>query len=520
MVKSLGIQHSEPIMGFGRNCSIAPSYKGRIFVCTGQGLTEEFEVKDSKAPSLVCLDKHTGKVMWQDNSPGKNIIEGQWDSPLVVEIDGKGQVIVLQGDGWLRSFDALTGEPLWQCATNDPKLEHQRRNYGLSFPVYHDGRIYVVNGRSPCSPLGSFEGAVLCVDHAKKGDISPTTTEGRPNPNSGVIWRLGGREGQRRVISGSLGSVAIHRGLLVALDQNGYVYCLDARTGRPHWKHDVRTGLNNAPLIVHDKIYVMDEDGACHILALSSEKKVLAVHDLEEQGVASPVFANGVLYLSAGPYLYAIQDRKQSAKDVERPTKPERRPDAIFVPTPQEVVEKMLELARVKKADVVYDLGCGDGRIVVTAAQKYGCRALGFDIDPNCVQEAKARARLARVDELVTIEHKDVFTLDLSQADVVTLYLGTRLNAKLLPQLQRLKAGARVISHQFPLDHPRLPPEGQKVPRERFPCRRRQGGLRFAGGLFRGRGGSVSRRMKLVMRGLRRCFISSVARRLGCPGPG
>ena len=100
-----------------------------------------------------------------------------------------------------------------------------------------------------------------------------------------------------------------------------------------------------------------------------------------------------------------------------------RKPDVIYVPTPQPVVDKMLELAKVKKSDVVYDLGCGDGRIVVTAAKKYGVKAVGFDIDPKRVKEAQENVKKNGVEDLVTIEQKDIFTLDLSPANVVTLYL-------------------------------------------------------------------------------------------------
>ncbi len=126
-----------------------------------------------------------------------------------------------------------------------------------------------------------------------------------------------------------------------------------------------------------------------------------------------------------------------------------RQPDVVFVPTPQPVVEKMLELAEVKKGDIVYDLGCGDGRIVVTAAQKYGVRAYGFDIDPKRVEESLANVRSNKVEHLVTIKQADIFTLDLREATVVTLYLLPELNVRLMPQLEKLKPGARIVSHDF-----------------------------------------------------------------------
>src|SRR5262249_8261286 len=134
-----------------------------------------------------------------------------------------------------------------------------------------------------------------------------------------------------------------------------------------------------------------------------------------------------------------------------------REPDAVFVPTPQDVVEKMLELAQVKRGHLVYDLGCGDGRIVVTAARKYGCKAVGYDIDPECGKMSREMVKEQRVGGLVTIEQKDIFTLDLSKAGVVTLYLLPRMNQRLIPQLEKLKPGARIVSHAFEI--PGIPPD-------------------------------------------------------------
>ena len=127
-----------------------------------------------------------------------------------------------------------------------------------------------------------------------------------------------------------------------------------------------------------------------------------------------------------------------------------RSPDVIFVPTPNDVVQKMLELAKVTPKDVVYDLGCGDGRIVIAAAQKYGVRAVGIDIDPQRISEANANAKAAKVTDKVKFVEADLFEADISEATVVTLYLLTRLNEKLKPKLLKdLKPGTRVVSHAF-----------------------------------------------------------------------
>ena len=126
-----------------------------------------------------------------------------------------------------------------------------------------------------------------------------------------------------------------------------------------------------------------------------------------------------------------------------------RDPDIHFVPTPQDVVDKMLELADVNEDDLIYDLGCGDGRIVVTAAERYGCRGVGYDIDPERVIDSMKNEKKNNVEHLVRIEQRDVFTLDLSDASVITLYLLPSLNVKLIPQLKKLKPGTRIVSHDF-----------------------------------------------------------------------
>jgi ribosomal protein L11 methylase PrmA len=128
----------------------------------------------------------------------------------------------------------------------------------------------------------------------------------------------------------------------------------------------------------------------------------------------------------------------------------ERLPDVIFVPTPHEVVEDMLRLANVKKGDVLYDLGSGDGRIPVTAARLHGVRGVGIDIDSERIREARDNARRNGVEHLVQFRQQDLFEADFREATVVTLYLLPDLNLKLQPRLlAELKPGTRIVSHQF-----------------------------------------------------------------------
>ena len=123
---------------------------------------------------------------------------------------------------------------------------------------------------------------------------------------------------------------------------------------------------------------------------------------------------------------------------------------APFVATPEEVVDRMLSLAQVTRADVVYDLGCGDGRIPITAAKQFGARGVGIDIDPQRIAEANKNAVEAKVTDKVKFLNQDLFTTDISEATVVTLYLLPSLNLKLLPKLNReLKPGTRIVSHAF-----------------------------------------------------------------------
>ena len=139
--------------------------------------------------------------------------------------------------------------------------------------------------------------------------------------------------------------------------------------------------------------------------------------------------------------------------------RPKQQPDVKYVPTPQSAVDAMLELARVTSADVVYDLGSGDGRIPITAAQRYGARGVGIEIDRFILRDAFDNAKKAGVTDRVTFLNQDLFESDISPASVVTLFLLPRLNQQLIPKFRReLRPGTRIVSHQFDMGD-QWPPE-------------------------------------------------------------
>jgi SAM-dependent methyltransferase len=153
--------------------------------------------------------------------------------------------------------------------------------------------------------------------------------------------------------------------------------------------------------------------------------------------------------LAATPALALAQQAPAEEQPTSEFTKPHRDPDVIYVPTPERVVATMLDLAKVGRGDVVYDLGCGDGRIVVEAAKRGAKKAVGVDIDPERIAEARENVRKAGVESRVEIREGDLFEMDFSDATVVTLYLLPDLNLRLRPKILALKPGTRVVSHDF-----------------------------------------------------------------------
>jgi SAM-dependent methyltransferase len=140
------------------------------------------------------------------------------------------------------------------------------------------------------------------------------------------------------------------------------------------------------------------------------------------------------------------------AEELQPSRQETRTPDVVYVGSPYDVVAAMLKLARLTKDDLVYDLGCGDGRMIVLAAKRYGCRGIGYDIDPERVGAANRNVKENRVERLVKIVQADLFKLDFSDANVLSLYLLPEINEQLLPQFEKLKPGSRLVFHNYGLE--------------------------------------------------------------------
>jgi outer membrane protein assembly factor BamB len=278
-------------------------------VITGNGVVwSRLNVPAPLAPSLVCLNKNTGDVVWEDNSPGTQIIFGEFASPLIIETGGVAQVIAPQGDGWVRSFEAKTGKLLWKFDINPKAVKgKESRNFFLNSPVFHEGRVYIAGGRGVES--GEGPGRLVCLDPAKRGDISLELEDrpgiGKPNPNSGAVWHFD-------ELGRTMSNVAIHDGFVVAVDFGGHIYCMDGATGRNLWKHDTGAHVWGSPLIADGKVYLGNEDGEFCVFELTREKKLLFKTSFDAPVYASPIFANGVLYIATNRKLFAIQQGASS----------------------------------------------------------------------------------------------------------------------------------------------------------------------------------------------------------------
>ena len=283
-----------------------------VYVNTGNGQDSTHQnVPSPHSPSVIALDRHTGKLLGQDSEDiGTRIFHAQWNSPSGGKINGLQQIFFGGGDGWLYAFD---GKPkneggtnilktVWKVDCNPPEYkikngvpikypQAEGPSEVFATPVFYKNRIYVAIGQDP--EHGEGVGNLLCIDATKTGDVTKT----------GVIWSYRG-------IRRSLSTVAIdpENGLLFTADFSGFIHCLDADTGRLYWKHDSKAHIWGSPVVADGKVFIGTEDGAFMILASSLHKTLLSQTDLGAPIYSTPTAAGGVLYVASQSHLYAVQD--------------------------------------------------------------------------------------------------------------------------------------------------------------------------------------------------------------------
>ena len=342
-------------------------WKNLVFVVTGNGVdNSHITIPAPDAPSFIAVDKDMGHVVWTDNSPGKNILHGQWGSPAIGVLGGVPQVIFPGGDGWLYSFHAekyAGGKPLllWKFDANPKDAKWQlggrgTRNNIVSVPLIYEDRVYFTVGQDP--EHGDGPGALYCLDPTRRGDVSPALVvhaddRGRlvphrrnlavepergettiANPNSALIWRYDsfdinkdGKIDFEEQFHRSIATPVIKDDLLFVNDFDGLMHCVDLATGRPHWTADMWAMCWGSPLLVNDHVYLADEDGDIAIFRASADPKLsLDASAKDEAGriyatprseinmentvYTTPVMSGGILYISNRTHLFAIEPEK------------------------------------------------------------------------------------------------------------------------------------------------------------------------------------------------------------------
>jgi outer membrane protein assembly factor BamB len=265
------------------------SHGDLLFLETSNGHDESHvNIPSPRAPSFLAVNKKTGKVAWEDGSPADKILHGQWASPTLAMVDGLLQAFFPGGDGWLYGFNAQTGEQLWKFDLN-PKdaVWPKTRNDAIGTPVVYENKIYLATGQDP--EHGEGVGHMYAIDPSKKGDIT----------QSGRVWHY---DKIRRTIS----TASILDGLVYIPDFSGFLHCVDAKTGKPYWVHDMLAAVWGSTLVADGKVYLGDEDGDVVILAAGKELKVIKENNMGSSVYATPVAANGTLYIMNRSELYAI----------------------------------------------------------------------------------------------------------------------------------------------------------------------------------------------------------------------
>lgn len=384
--------------------------------------------------AMVALDKTTGKVIWKCPTAGTD-----YSSFVVAELGGVRQYVACVAEGVV-GVSAKDGKILWKYS----KLAHPHHNFTPivrgDFVVCPSPRKGTVAGLEVTSSDGVFS---VEAQYSQQFRLDVF--------QDGVTW------------------VGDH---LYSFRRGGIAACADARTGEIQWEVRSKQGKRLPANVYADGHLYMRDGGHLTLVEANPKKHVekgtFPLPDADQSlGSTFPVIANGHLLVRADNRLFRYDVRAGQAESRPEPVtvllSPLQRPAcdqsrsaestscSVFVPSPHDVVKKMLELADVSKTDLLVDLGSGDGRILIAAAEKFGCRATGYEIEKGLVAQSQKKVAERKLKSLVTIEQQDIFKADFKDANVVCVYLLPKQLEKLLPQLERLKPGTRIVSHQFPI---------------------------------------------------------------------
>ena len=270
-----------------------------LFLETSNGVDEgHIHIPSPDAPSFIALNKNTGELVWEDASPGENILHGQWSNPAYGVIKGVPQVIIPGGDGWVYAFEPETGNIIWKfdCNPKDSVWElggRGTRNNIISTPVVYDDKVFIAVGQDP--EHGEGVGHLWCIDASQTGDVTETAG----------VWHFGDEQFNR-----TMSTVAIADGLLYVADLSGFLYCLDVNTGDLFWKHDTFAAIWGSAYVVDGKVYLGDEDGDVVILKAGKTEEVLFETNMGSAVYTTPVAKDGVLYIVTRNTLVAIEEKK------------------------------------------------------------------------------------------------------------------------------------------------------------------------------------------------------------------
>lgn len=273
-----------------------------IYASTGTGVDEaHINVPVPYAPSLVAVNKNTGKLAWDDATPDEAVLHGTWSNPSYAKIKGRGQVIFPAGDGWVYSFEPKTGKILWKFDAN-PKESIWRlggagtRNNIISMGVVYDDKVYVGVGQDP--EHGEAPGHFYAIDPTLEGDIT----------EKGKIWNRSGEEFNR-----TISTAAIKDDIVYIPDLSGFLYALDAQTGKHYWTYDAFAAIWGSAYVADGKVYLGDEDGDVVVLKEGKGKDGEAEILAEDQNLGAavyttPVANDGVLFILVRNRLFALQE--------------------------------------------------------------------------------------------------------------------------------------------------------------------------------------------------------------------